>query len=211
MLRARVLMPALAILLLAGCSSEPSKPASTAAQAKPAAKPPESLTAREAFQKLYATARQWASDARPVRLESQPIAGADGRDGKAMIWRAAFASPGKRGIKGFTWSGAAGPDAPERGITHGSEDTWSPTNASTQPFDFQFLKNDSDAAFAVAQKHGGEKATKADPKLPVMYLLDWDARDNQLVWHVIYGSSRTEAKLTVDVDASSGEFLRVEK
>jgi hypothetical protein len=209
MLRARLLSIVL-LLLLAGCSSEPSKPAQSAAAPKPE-KPPESVTGREAFQKLYATARQWASDARPVRLESQPLAGADGHDGKAMIWRAAFASPGKRGIEGFTWSGAASPDAPERGITHGTEDTWSPTNASTQPFDFQFLKNDSSDAAAVAQKHGGEKALKANSKLPLMFLLDWDARKNELVWHVIYGSNRDEAKLTVDVDASSGEFLRVEK
>src|SRR5437763_5367990 len=112
----------LASILLAGCSSAPPPPAQPAAQPK-AEKPPESLTAREAFQRLYATARQWAGDARPVRLESQPLAGADGHDGKAMIWRAAFASPGKRGIEAFIWSGASAADAPERGITHGTEDT----------------------------------------------------------------------------------------
>jgi hypothetical protein len=34
---------------------------------------------------------------------------------------------------------------------------------------------------------------------------------NDLIWHVIYGSSRDTAKLTVAVNASSGEFIRVEK
>jgi hypothetical protein len=32
-----------------------------------------------------------------------------------------------------------------------------------------------------------------------------------LIWHVIYGPSREDAKLVVDVNASSGDFIRVEK
>jgi len=207
MVRARTLLAALALLALAACSSAPQKPA----EQKAAPKPAEQVTAREAFQKLYITARSWAADARPVRMESQPAADSNGHDGKAGIWRALFASPGRRTIEAFVWSGSAAPDAPERGISHGTEDTFNPTNASTQPFDMQFLKNDSDAAFETAQKHGGDKVLKADPKLPVGYLLDWDMNKNQLVWHVIYGVSRSDAKLAVDVDATAGEFLRVEK
>ena len=207
MLRARFLLPALALFTFAACSSEPQKPA----EQKAAPKPAETVTAREAFQKLYITARSWAADARPVRLESQPAADSDGHDGKAAIWRALFASPGRRTIEAFVWSGSAATDAPERGISHGTEDTFNPTNASTQPFDMQFLKIESDAAFETAQKHGGEKELKTDPKLPVGYLLDWDANKSQLVWHVFYGASRSDAKLAVDVDATTGLFLRVEK
>jgi hypothetical protein len=74
-----------------------------------------------------------------------------------------------------------------------------------------FLKVDSDKAYEVAQKNGGEKLTKKDPKQPVIFVLSWDATKNQLVWHVLYGENPTEAKLSIAVDATSGAFLRVEK
>jgi hypothetical protein len=70
---------------------------------------------------------------------------------------------------------------------------------------------DGDSAYSVAQKHGGEKLTQKDAKQPVFFVLDWDASKSQLLWHVIYGSSQDEAKLRIAVDATSGEFVRVEK
>jgi len=42
-------------------------------------------------------------------------------------------------------------------------------------------------------------------------MLDWSRPTSKLIWHVIYGTSRDQAKLTVDVDGTSGEFIRVEK
>jgi len=77
--------------------------------------------------------------------------------------------------------------------------------------DAPFLKADSDAAFAVALKHGGSKLLEKDPDQPVLYLLEWDAQDNAPAWHVIFGDSRTSYKLSVLVNASSGEYLRAEK
>src|SRR5260370_21479338 len=107
----------LAILFLAACSSEPTKPAgeSGTSGGKPAAKPTELATGREAFQKLYATARMWAADARPIRMESQAIKDAMGRDGKAAVWRTQFASASRRSMKAFGWSGASPGDPPHRG------------------------------------------------------------------------------------------------
>jgi hypothetical protein len=109
------------------------------------------------------------------------------------------------------WCGTDAPDAPPRGINPGTEDTYSPTNSSTQVFDIGFLKVDSDKAFEVAQKHGGDKLLEKTPDTPVLYLLDWSRNTNQLTWHIIYGASRDTAKLTVSVDATTGEFVRVEK
>ena len=63
----------------------------------------------------------------------------------------------------------------------------------------------------MAQQHGGEKLTKANPKQPVLYVLEWNPQQNILTWHVIYGSSAAEAKLKVAVDATTGVFERVEK
>lgn len=109
-------------------------------------------------------------------------------------------------MKPWVWSGSTAPDAAARGVNPGTEDTYSPANASTQIFDSLFLKVDSDQAFATAQKHGGDKVLEATPENPVTYICDWNHVSNELVWHVIYGS-----KLRVAVNASTGEFIRVEK
>jgi len=211
LVRARRLMLAtivsVALALFAGCNSEPSKPAET----KPEPKGPELLTGRSAFQKVFIAARGWARDAQPYRLESAITADANGHDGKSALWRANFASVSQRAVKGYQWSGSAAADAPPRGINPGTEDTYSATNSSTQIFDIAFLKKDSDEAFTTAQKHGGEKILEKNPDTPVVYVCDWNRNSNQLVWHVIYGTAREASKLTVAVDASTGEFLRVEK
>ena len=208
----RLLLAILALGLLAGCSSEPVQPASSGG-AKPApAKPADEYqTGRIIFQKLLVTARAWAGDAQPFRLESQYTKGAPVAEGKAGIWRASFASARRASIKSYLWSGVAAEDATERGISPGLEDTYNPSNSSTHPFDVNYLKVDSDQAFKVAQEHGGQELMKKTPDQPVLFLLDWDTHKNQLTWHVVYGGSRADAKLTVAVDASTGAFLRVEK
>jgi len=193
--------------LLSACTSEPSKPAET----KPEVKGPELITARSAFQKVYVAARGWNQDAKPYRLESTVTSDGNGHDGKSAIWRGSFASATMRSEKSYTWSGSAAEGAPERGVNPGIEDSYSATNASTQVFDMAFLKIDSDQALATAQKHGGDKILEKEPDTPVVYVCDWNHNTNELIWHVIFGASRDKAKLTVAVNASSGEFIRVEK
>jgi len=199
--------------LMISCSSEkktetssPSPPA-----AKPAAKEAQYDTGRIAFQRMYLSARGWAADARPFRLQSQFTPDAPTSEGKAGLWRGSFASPSRRMMKLFVWSGLVGPDAPEQGVSFSAEDSWSASNTSTQPFDIAFLKVDSDKAYEVAQKNGGEKLTKKDPKQPVIFVLAWDSSKNQLVWHVLYGENPNDTKLRIAVDATTGNFLRVEK
>lgn len=195
------------LLVLAACTSEPAKPA----ESKPGVKAAELITARSAFQKVYIAARGWSADAKPYRLEAIVTSDGSGQDGKWALWRGSFGSETRHTAKSFTWSGSAAEGAPERGVNPGTEDSYSTTNSSTQVFDMAFLKIDSDQAFATAQKHGGDKIIEADAKTPVMYVCDWNHNTNQLIWHVIYGASRDTAKLTVAVNASTGEFIRVEK
>jgi hypothetical protein len=142
-------------------------------------------------------------------LESTNLKGSNGQDGKATFWRALFASPGRQKSEPFTWSGVATEDT-HKGVDHGVEDTYNPANRASRPFDLNFLKVDTEKAFEVAQKHGGKQILDKDPKVNVAYMLDWDMQANQLRWHVIYGGSESAGKLTVLVDASSGEFLRKE-
>jgi len=201
------------LFLLVSCSSDKKTASDSGSNppAKPAVKEAQYETGRTAFQKMFLAARLWAPDLRPFRLQSQFTADAPTADGKAGLWRASFASPSKRMMKLFVWSGLVGSDVPEPGVSFSAEDSWSATNTSTQPFDIAFLKIDSDKAYEIAQKNGGDKLTKKDPKQAVTFVLSWDASKNQLVWHVLYGDNPTEAKLRIAVDATNGEFLRIEK
>lgn len=193
--------------LLTACTSDTEKPA----EQKPENKGPELITARSAFQKLYVAARGWNQDARPYRISSVATSDGNGHDGKWAVWRGSFASPTQRVAKTYTWSGSNADGAPAKGISFGIEDSYSPTNASTQVWDMAFLKIDSDQAFETAQKHGGDKVLEKAPDTPVTFVCDWNHNTNELIWHVIYGTSREGAKLTISVNASTGEFIRTEK
>lgn len=204
----RTLVLLLLAAMLCGCSSEPQKPAETPqpkASATPAA--PELMTGRTAFYECYRKARTWAADAKPYRLESSTT---KEPDGKAVVWHAWFASPSRRSVKPYTWSGG-GENAPEKGVSFGPDDTFNPSNASTQPFDVNFLKTDSDNAYKVAQEKGGADLEKKHPGTPITYVLDWSPRANELIWHVIYGDTPSEYRLKIAVDAATGGFLRKEK
>jgi hypothetical protein len=190
----------LAFAVLSACSSESSKPATVE---KPQPKPAATISGSGAFFKCFIAARNWAPDPQPYRVESEILGDSKGRDGKAGAWRAGFASPSLRGIRTFTWTG--------EGISADVQDTYSPTNTSTKIFNVQFLKVDTDKAFEVAQKHGGDQLLEKEPDTPVLYVLDWNRQENQLFWHVIYGSEPASAKLRVAVNASTGDFVRVER
>jgi len=199
------------ILLMAACSSEPQKPAEKpAAEAKPAFQNTY-VTGREALQKMYIAARSWAPDAKPYNLDSQPTKESNGQDGNAGIWQAGFASPSKREVKMFSWSGIKADGAPEPGIASRPSDIYNPANTYTQIFDIAFLKIESTQALEEANKHGGDKLLKKSPDTQIFYVLDWDGKKNNLVWRVLYGETKNDPKLAVDVDASTGQFLRVER
>jgi hypothetical protein len=193
---------------LTGCSSESNKPQEPP---KPEKKGPELITARSGFQKLYVAARGWNVDARPYRISSVATADGNGQDGKWAVWIGNFASPSRNVAKTYTWSGSAADGAPARGINFSVEDSYSPTNSSTRVWDMAFLKIDSDQALETAKKHGGDKVLEKTPDTPVTYVCDWNHNSNELVWHVLFGPNRENSKLNVAVNASTGEFIRVEK
>lgn len=190
-------------LALCGCQEEPSHSASNAASQP---KTNQLETGRFALQKMLPAAHMWSGDATPIHLTSSVSGDNEGRDGKSIFWRAVFASRSRLKEESFTWSGEA--DASPR-VDHGVEDSFNPGNRTTQPWDLNFLKADTDQAFATAQQHGGKTYIEKNPKASVAYLLDFDALSSQLRWHVIY-SADSAGKLTVLVDASTGQFLRKE-
>src|SRR5664279_6627303 len=114
----------LALSLLVYCSSEKKAATETASQpaSKPVVKEAQYDTGRTAFQRIYLSARLCAPNAKPFRLQSQFTPDAPTAEGKSGMWRASFASPSKRMMKLFVWSGLVGPDAPE-GISFSAEDS----------------------------------------------------------------------------------------
>lgn len=198
-----IVLAAIATLAMSACTSDE--------PVKPQPKPAEIITGRSAFQKVFISARGWQADVQPYRLASQPTSDANGHDGVADVWLGSFASPSAGLIKTFAWSGTNVSDAPSRGVTPGPQDSYGASNSSTHIFNVGFTKIDSDQAFQVAQKHGGEKVLTDDPKTPVFYVLDWSTSTNKLIWHVVYGAERGTAKLAISVDATTGDFIRVEK
>ena len=157
------------LAVLSACTSEPSQPA------EPAPKGPDLLAGRSAFQKAFVAARGWAPDGKPYRIESIVTTdGGNGQDGKWALWRSSFASATQRSTKSYTWSGSGADGAPSRGVNPNPEDSYNPTNSSTQVFDVNFLKVDTDQAFATAQKHGGDKILEKDPTTPITYICDWN-------------------------------------
>src|SRR4029077_8175309 len=105
----RLVLILLSLATVCGCPS----PANQEEQ-KP--QPPEALTGRSAFQRLYVSAHGWAGDARPYQLQSQVFGDNKGTDGKAPIWRASFGSATQHSSKPYMWSGVDSPDAPSRGV-----------------------------------------------------------------------------------------------
>lgn len=208
-----LLFPLLLLFAAGGCSSnDQPKEQSKAEQAAPPKKaedPAEYITGREAFQKLYLAARNWSPDSRPVKLESRPRK-SDKRDGTASVWVASFASAQRGQIRSFMWSGAAGEDAPERGITPGSQDTFSPGNLSTQPFDPAFIGSDTPSALKTADKKA-PAAAKKDKEGPVKFLLFNDTQKQRLLWRVIYGNSETNNHGSISINARDGGFVKVDK
>ena len=202
--------------MLCACSSSPS--GSSAPAEKPAPKQTDAETGRMVLQRLYTTSRGWAPDTQPVSIQSQNYKNAGGNpnaplghDGKSAVWRGIFGSRSRQAMKTYMWSGLTGPDAPSPGITPGSEDSYNPNNTSTAPFDLVYLKIDSDKALQTAQKHGGAALLKKDPDLPVNFTLNWEPRRQMLIWHVNYGKNANEPDLSVVVNATTNDFVRVEK
>ena len=200
------------IILLAGCDSSAPKSATEnkPAETKPSFQPTY-LTGREALQKMYVAARGWVPDVKAYNLQSISTKDDNGQDGKAGVWGAGFASASRHAVRVFSWSGIKTDDSPEPGVSARPEDTYNPANTSTQVFDMAFLKIDSDEALKTANKHGGEKLLQKQKDAEVSYALSWNGRENKLTWRVVYGSDRNQPKLVVDVDATTGEFMKVEK
>ncbi len=201
-------------LMIVGCSSQSptssgNTPTPTPSQTT-AKKEPVPYTAKSCLSQMTGFAARWQQDALPFHMESGLNAESTGHDGKSTIWRAMFASPGRRTYRTFTCSGSRLLEEAPIGVTSSAETAYGP---DVPPLIFQsvYLSADSDKAFALAQEKGGAKLLEKDPQQPVVYSLDWDPKHRQLLWSVIYGTARNDSKGIGVIDASTGKFLRAAK
>jgi hypothetical protein len=203
-----------ALLVLVACSSDQPKSASnsettsTAATTKADPKVPQAITASQALQKMQGSAqKQWAPDAMPVQIESEPNKEANGQDGKATVWMAVFASQRRGEIKTYHWSGSLEPDAPVAGVSSTGSSPLSPVLAS-QMFQGFLLKNDTDKVSTVAVEHGGKNILKQFPDQHVKYILVFDTKSNTPLYYVVYGEDLKKNKGFGVINAITGDFVR---
>src|SRR5262245_64832924 len=90
--RANLLRDAVAVSFIAAALSFTACENNTANNTPAKPKTNELRTGRFALQKMIPAARLWSSDALPVSLSSSYTSDSNGHDGKAMAWRAMFAS-----------------------------------------------------------------------------------------------------------------------
>src|SRR5579863_3410799 len=195
----RLLPAALLLVLLGGCYESP-KTENT----KPAAKPPEVLTGRQAFQRIYPQARAWAADAQPLRLRSIRLAQVASETGKSGAWEVTFVSASKASSKTYTYSAVEAEGNLHEGVFAGPEE--SGTRGPSVPFLMAAIKTDSDEAYQIAAAKS-QDYIKKHPGMPISFLLEQTNRFPSLTWRVIWGESPLSSDYSVFVDASTGKFI----
>jgi hypothetical protein len=198
----------LGVMMAVACG--PSTTTSTTSQpaAAPAPKKEAVLyTGKSCLSQMAGMAGRWQQDALPFHMESGLNAESNGHDGKSTVWHGLFASASRRTYKAFACSGSLLTEEPPKGVTSAAETPYAP-NVPLVMFQPFLLHTDSDEAFKMAQEKGGAKLMEKDPQQPVIYLLDWDSKNKQLLWVVVYGTSSKDSKGAGVIDAGTGKFLR---
>jgi hypothetical protein len=193
----QLLLPIL--VLLSACSDAPK-----AEKAKQPEKPPEPVTGRQAFQKMYPAARNWVIDASPLRLRIVRLS-AKPEKGKADAWEAVFVSQSLGKSKTFTYSIVEAEGNLHQGVFAGLEEGYSPQGAAS-PFPIAAIKIDSDQAYDAAAEKSADYIKK-NPDKPISYLLEHTRRFPDLTWRVIWGESVSTSDYSIFVDATTGTFL----
>jgi len=189
------------LLALTACSESPKTE-----KAKAPETPPEPLSGRQAFQKMYPAARGWALDAVPLQLKSIDLSQVKAEKGKTGAWQAIFVSPSKGKSKNYTYSAIEAEGNLHQGVFAGLEENFTVGRGPVSLFDIAAIKIDSDQAYDVAAEKSADYIKK-NPGKPISYILERTNRLPDLAWRVIWGESVASSDYSVYVDASTGKFL----
>lgn len=195
----RVLLPVL--MLLSACSEAP-RPE----KAKQPEKPPEPLTGRQAFQRMYPAARNWAMDAMPLELRSIHLSEVKSEKGQAGAWQVIFVSASRGKSRTYTYSAVEAAGNLHQGVFGGIEEDYGGARGPAIPFQIAAIKVDSDQAYAVAAEKSADYMKK-NPDKPVSFLLEQTNRFPDLTWRVIWGESVNTSDYSIFVDATLGKYL----
>ena len=197
-----IFIPITLMLLISACSEAPKK----AAQKKEPEKPAEPVTARTAFQQIFASARAWAPDAQILQMTSVRLQNVKDEAGKAAAWQAVIVSPSRLRAKMFTYAVTEGPSNMRKGVFGSPDDAYT-QRGQAKPFPVAGLKTDSDKALEVAMTKAAEYVKK-NPDKPVTFLLEFTSVSPNPTWRVIWGDSIGSSNFSIFVDASTGEYLK---
>jgi len=187
------------ILFLSSCSDAPK----TAEQKQPP-NPPEALTGRQAFQRMYPQARGWAPDAQPLQIRSVNLAQVKADKGKAGAWQVIFVSASLGKAKTYTYS-AVEDGSLHEGVFGSAEESFTPRGDSS-PIPIAAIKVDSDDAYNTAAEKSADYIKK-NPAKPVMFLMELSRRFADVTWRVIWGDSVSTSDYSVFVDGTTGQYL----
>ena len=190
------------LLFLSACSDTPKT-----AQQKETPKPPQALTGRQAFQRMYPQARGWAPDAQPLQIRSVRLAQVKAEPGHAGAWQVIFVSPSRGKAKTYSYSSVEGDGNLHEGVFGGIEEDYTPRGDSS-PFLTTAIKVDSDEAFKTAAA-ASKDYIKKNPNKPVLFLMELTRRFPDPTWRVIWGDSVGTSDYSVFVDASTGKLLQI--
>jgi hypothetical protein len=174
-------------------------------KAKEPQKPPEPVTGRQAFQKVYPPARTWALDATPLQVRSVRLS-AKPEKGKADAWEIVFVSPSQGKSKTYTYSIVEGEGNLHEGVFGGIEEGYSGPHGASSPFPIAAIKIDSDEAYDIAAEKS-QDYIKKNPNKPITYILEQNRQFPDLTWRVVWGDSVSTSDYSVFVDASTGKYL----
>lgn len=195
----------LAALLIAGCASSTSTPATQPEKSAEAVAVPQVITAKTAFWEMYKTAHAWASDAEPIRVSAREVPGYKNEAGKAGMWEAVFASPSLGSYRTFTYAIVDAPPTISKGISAGLALPWGGVTRDAMPIDTSMFSIDSDAAYTAA----GAEAAAWRKNNPGKQVSDFEIGDTYKfqgpVWYIMWGTKA--AGYAAIIDASTGKVL----
>ena len=196
-----ILLPIAAALFLCACSEAPKTETAKAPE-----KPPEPLTGRQAFQRIYPQARGWAVDAQPMSIRSINLSQVKSGNGTAGAWEVIFVSDSKGQARSYTYSAVEAQGNLHEGVFAGSPDSYGGPRGGTTPFSSVAIKFDSDQAFATASEKS-QDYIKKHPDMPITYVLEQTKRFPDPTWRVIWGESASSSDYSVYVDATLGTYI----
>src|SRR5262249_18741814 len=150
-----------------------------AAKPKEPEKPPEPVTGRTAFYRMYQMARgAWTVDLEPIQLRSIHLSEVKYERGKAAAWQATFISPSLRKARNYTYSVIESKGNLHQGVFAGLEEQI-PRNAKS--FRLEAFKKDSDEVYQTAAKHRTDiEYEKKSPGKNISFLLEQNSKFPEL-------------------------------